>query len=84
MSSAIVANEKGAKAVPVAMKCFDAASTQWSRRLCNMAEVPSMTTKTEIVRTSHIAKQMKRKMTPVAPDMPNAFPRVMSQRTLDN
>lgn len=52
-ASRINLNENGSNGIPSPMKCLLIASTQWRRRLCNMALVPSMTTRTAMVRKNH-------------------------------
>ena len=66
------------------MKCFDMASTQCNLSECNMAEVPSITTNTAMVRKNQTMKKAKMAKTPAAPVMLKAFASVMDHRTMDN
>lgn len=52
-SSNRILNENGWNGTPSPIKCLLIASTQCSRKLCNMALRPSMTQSMKIVSTNH-------------------------------
>lgn len=83
-SSNICSNEKGSNAIPSPTKCLLIASTQCNLKLCNMALVPSMTTRTAIVRTNHMVKNTTVATTPMPPVMAKALSRVIDQRTIES
>lgn len=63
----------GSYNVPSPSKNLDMDSTQCNLNECNMADVPSMSTKMHTERTNHMAKRTTADTTPVTPVGPNAF-----------
>ena len=81
-SSNMIRKLNGSNAIPSPMKCLLIASTQCKRSECNIALVPSITTKTAIVSPNQMAKKTKTTKMPNAPLKPKAMLNVMSQRTM--
>lgn len=74
----------GSKAIPSPTKCLLMASTQCRRSECNMALVPSMTTRTATVRKNQTVKKTKMAKMPMGPGMAKALARVMVHSTIES
>lgn len=83
-SSNINLNENGSNGIPSPIKCLLIASTQCNLSACNIALVPSITTKTAIVRKNHRKNAMTTAGTPMAPVMLRPFWSVIFQRTWES
>ena len=70
--------------VPSPSKNLDIDSTQCNLKECNMAEVPSITTKMTTVKVNHMANKQTVINTPAMPVAPKALPMVMVHKTVDN
>lgn len=64
--------------------CLLIASTQWRRRLCNIALVPSIAQRIQTVRINHRPKRKTAAKVPIAPVMLREIPRVMFHSTIES
>lgn len=79
-----VVKEYGVYATPSPSKNLDIASTQCNLKACNIAEVPSITTKIHTVKINHIPNMRKMAMEPPNPVRLKLEPIVIDHKTDDN
>lgn len=82
--SKIALKAYGVYGIPSPSKNLDIDSTQCNLNACNIADVPSITTKIQTVKTNHIPNIKKIKIEPPNPVKLKLDPSVIDHKTDDN